>query len=176
MKARGAIPSGLPHFTFNAIAELRQLNSHADELFEQPHSAPANRRLSEPTSRAGAPPSRQIALVKPFDALYPRAAALQCTQAAVKRHFPRPISRIDGGTQHFHNSSQIHEPVPPDKPFRPRHRRTFKFKRRFSRSIFRAVTAKLPFLQSTKKEARRSRRASHAEDGTRTRTDRSERF
>ena len=55
MKARGAIPSGLPHFTFNAIAELRQLNSHADELFEQPHSAPANRRLSEPTSRAGAP-------------------------------------------------------------------------------------------------------------------------
>ena len=105
-----------------------------------------------------------------------RAAALQCTQAAVKRHFPRPISRIDGGTQHFHNSSQIHEPAPPDKPFRPRHRRTFKFKRRFSHSIFRAVTAKLPFLQSTKKEARRSRRASHAEDGTRTRTDRSERF
>ena len=77
---------------------------------------------------------------------------MQCTQAAVKRHFPRPISRIDGGTQHFHNSSQIHEPVPPDKPFRPRHRRTFKFKRRFSRSIFRAVTAKFPFLQSTKKK------------------------
>lgn len=58
MDARGAISFGVPHFMAKAIAELRQLNSLTDELFEKPHSAPANSRLSEPTSRADVPPSR----------------------------------------------------------------------------------------------------------------------